>query len=65
MTRSGNCAAPIVLADVFYGHVRLETRMRPEGNKLIGEGRSRTYNGDGSLVKDTGWQPTGAVLSWE
>lgn len=51
-----------VSIDVFFGHIRIETRMRPEGNRLIGEGRSWHYDGEGRLVKDTGWQPTGAEL---
>ena len=50
--------------DVIFGHVQLETRVRPEGNRLIGEGRSRHYDGNGHLTKDTGWQPTGCVAYW-
>lgn len=48
----------------FFGHVHLESRMRPEGNKWIGEGRARHFDMNGKLVKDTGWEPTGIVLIW-
>lgn len=53
-----------VRIEPFFGHIRMETRMRPEGNRIIGEGRSWHYDGEGNLTKDTGWQPTGAVLIW-
>ena len=46
------------------GHIRLETRMRPEGKRLIGEGRAWHYDGQGRLAKDTGWTPTGCELYW-
>lgn len=52
----------VVILKPFYGHIEMATRMRPEGNRWIGEGRSWHYDGDGILTKDTGWQPTGAVL---
>lgn len=48
--------------DVFFGHVRLETRMRSEGNRIIGEGRAWHYDGRGTLTNDTGWEPTGVEL---
>jgi pectin methylesterase-like acyl-CoA thioesterase len=54
----------IVIPQYFFGFVILESRMRPEGNRLIGEGRSWHYDGQGALVKDSGWQPMGAVLYW-
>lgn len=46
----------------LFGHIRMESRMRHEGNRCIGEGRSWHYDGAGALTKDTGWQPTGVVL---
>ena len=48
----------------FYGRIEIQTRMRPEGNRLIGEGRSLHYDGDNKLTKDTGWQATGCELIW-
>lgn len=42
----------LIRADVFFGHISLETRMRRDGNKLIGEGRKRVYDGDGKLCSD-------------
>ena len=51
--------------EMFMGHAELETRMRPEGpNRIIGEGRSRYYNQHGQLTEDTGWQPTGVVMTF-
>ena len=50
-----------VRLDVFFGHVKLDSRMRREGDRLIGEGRSMHYDMHGKLVKDSGWQPTGCV----
>lgn len=55
----------LVIPEYFYGHVRLETRMRHEGNRIIGEGRAWHYDGQGRLIKDTGWEPTGVTLTWE
>lgn len=54
----------VVVSEMFFGHIRLETRLRPEGNRIIGEGRAWHYNGQGMLTKDTGWQPTGVVATW-
>lgn len=56
---------PKVKINILYGHIRLESRMRPEGNRIIGEGRKWVYDGDGALTEDTGWQPTGCELYWE
>ena len=53
-----------VTIDILFGHIRLESRLRPEGNRLIGEGRAWHYDGDGVLTKDTGWEPTGCVAYW-
>lgn len=50
--------------DFWLGRVEVETRMRPEGNRLIGEGRSREYDGDGKLIRETPWTPTGVVCWW-
>ena len=55
--------APVML-DILYGHIKIESRMRPEGNRWIGEGRAWHYDGDGNLTKDTGWEPTGVVMIW-
>lgn len=52
----------IFIPQDFYGHVVLESRMRQEGNKFIGEGRALHYDRDGRLVEDTGWEPTGCVM---
>jgi hypothetical protein len=49
----------------FFGHIKVATRMRPEGSRIIGEGRSWHYDGDNNLIKDTGWQRTGIELFWE
>lgn len=51
-----------VLIQVMLGCVKLETRFRPEGRDLIGEGRALHYDGTGALIKDTGWEPTGIKL---
>ncbi len=52
----------VVLVPVF-GHVKIETRMRPEGNRIIGEGRSLHYDGDGRFIKATEWE-TNCVMHW-
>lgn len=63
--RSLNAADDVkFIGKLFFGHINMESRMRPEGNRWIGEGRSWHYDGDGKLTKDTGWQPTGIVLIW-
>lgn len=61
---------PNVLCDpisvrIDYGIVFLDSRLRPEGNKWIGEGRTIRYGLNGNVTEDTGWQPTGVVLYWE
>lgn len=53
----------ITLDKWFFGHVILESRMRPEGNKLIGEGRRIEVAQDGERRVGE-WEPTGAVLYW-
>jgi hypothetical protein len=53
-----------VKIDILFGRIEMKSRMRPEGRKVIGEGRSWHYDLDGNLTKDTGWQPTGVVLIW-
>lgn len=50
--------------NIFYGSVKLESRMRPVGNRVIGEGRALHFDANGKLVKDTGWEPTGGILTW-
>lgn len=60
----GQDADSNVVLNYVFGHVVLESRMRPEGNRIIGEGRAWHYDGDGKLTKDTGWEPTGVVLIW-
>lgn len=50
----------LVKMAVWLGSIHMETRLRPEGGRIIGEGRALHYQG-GKLVKDTGWQPTGVV----
>ena len=51
-----------VRCNVLFGHIAVETRMRQDGDRLIGEGRSLYYDATGALTKDTGWQPSGVVL---
>ena len=51
-----------VLVDIFYGHVEIQTRMRREGDRLIGEGRSLHFDRDKQLVRTTEWEPSGVVL---
>lgn len=55
---------PKVILEPFFGRIVMATRMRPEGDRIIGEGRSWHYDGNDVLVKDTGWQPTGCYLYW-
>jgi hypothetical protein len=59
---NGNEDDVFVIPENFYGWLNLETRMRPEGNRLIGEGRCIEYNQRGEVIRDTGWEPTGASL---
>jgi hypothetical protein len=51
-----------IITEHFYGHIVLDSRMRIDGNRWIGEGRAWHYDGQGRLIKDTGWEPTGCVL---
>lgn len=47
------------------GHIHLESRFRREGNRLIGEGRARHFDGN-VLKQDSGWEPTGCVVTvWD
>lgn len=48
----------------FFGHVHIESRMRLDGHRFIGESRARHFDKDGKMVKDSGWEPTGIVLTW-
>lgn len=68
MIRSGKSpnsdATTEVTIYTMFGHIVTETRMRPEGDRIIGEGRCWHYDADGLLFKDTGWQPTGSVAYW-
>lgn len=50
--------------DVQYGRIELASRLLPLGGKLIGECRAWHYDRKGKLVIDTGWQATGAEMSW-
>ena len=54
-----------VRLEPFFGHIEIQTRMRPVGNRIIGEGRSLDYDGDGNLRKDSGWEPTGVELYFD
>lgn len=42
--------------------IEVLSRMRQDGTRWIGEGRSLHYDADGKLTKDTGWEPTGVKL---
>ena len=53
----------MITYDMVFGHVILETRMRPEGNRLIGEGRRIDVSPDGERSIGE-WEPTGAALFW-
>lgn len=53
-----------VVVHVKYGHSTLDTRLRPEGDRLIGEGRRCDFDRDGNLEKDHGWQPSGITMGW-
>lgn len=55
--------APIKITPIF-GRIELQSRMRPEGNRIVGEGRALHYDQHGMLTKDTGWEPTGCSLEW-
>jgi hypothetical protein len=48
--------------EIFLWHCELETRFRSVGRDLIGEGRTKRYAGNGRLIEDTGWVPTGIRL---
>jgi hypothetical protein len=52
----------IVAPALWWGHVEIESRLRREGDTLIGEGRRIHYQ-DGKVVHDTGWRSTGVSLS--
>ena len=54
-----------VRIDMWLGHIAIESRMRSVGNRIIGEGRARHYDGEGKMTKDTGWQPAGCELYWD
>lgn len=53
---------PLINVSVLFGHIAIGSRIRWEGSRGIGEGRSWHYDGKCALVKDTGWQPTGMVV---
>lgn len=53
--------ASVVLAP-WFGRIELQSRIRREGNRFIGEGRSLHYDWQGKLEKDTGWQANGCEL---
>ena len=51
-----------VVLTPWFGNVKIESRTRSEGNRLVYESRALHYTIDGVLEKDTGWSPTGAVI---
>lgn len=53
-----------VIVTPLFGYFKLDTRMRPVMDGMVGEGRSMEYDMDGNLIHDTGWQPTGCRLYW-
>jgi hypothetical protein len=55
---------PKITLKIFFGHIKLDTRVRWVGNRGIGESRKLEYDGDGLLVKDSGWVPTGCNIVW-
>ena len=58
-------AAPIKL-ELLLGHVVIDSRVRRDGNRLIGEGRRLDYDQRGVLRSDSGWTPTGVYCEvWD
>jgi hypothetical protein len=55
---------PKITLKIFFGHIKLDTRVRLVGNRGIGESRKLEYDGDGVLIKDSGWVPTGCNIIW-
>lgn len=56
----------LVKFDILFGYIVLDSRIRRDGNLIIGEGRAMHYDGNGVLTKDTGWEPTGIVMEvWD
>lgn len=53
---------PDVIVNAIFGRIEVQTRMRQDGGRLIGEGRSLHFDQSGSFTKDTGWQPSGVVI---
>lgn len=47
----------------FLGWVQYESRIRWEGPSGIGESRALSYGGYGELIEDSGWTPTGVVVT--
>ena len=43
-----------VKVEVLFGRVEIQSRIRRDGLRFIGEGRSLHYDMDGNLIKDTG-----------
>jgi hypothetical protein len=53
-----------IVVKVHFGVVRLESRIRPEGNRLIGEGRRIEIDQNGVIVNVSPWEPMGVVAYW-
>ena len=49
--------------EILFGHIQIESRLRRDGERLIGESRALHYDRDGLQTKETDWQPTGAVAT--
>jgi hypothetical protein len=47
----------------IFGTKELQTRIRPEGNRFIGEGRTRLVDQNGFAHPWSEWEPTGAVMT--
>lgn len=57
------CDTPIRL-EILFGSVEVQTRLRPEGKTLVGEGRNIKRDMNGKVTEVTEWEPTGLVLSY-
>jgi len=44
------------------GSIRLESRMRPDGNRIIGEGRCIEIDKDGHVVRASPWEQTTNIV---
>jgi hypothetical protein len=52
-----------IAVSMLFGRIEIRTWFAPRGDRMVGMGRKRVFDGSGRLVEDTTIE-TGCVLEW-